>query len=290
MEIYSIDSNGKDITRITFTGLYHRIMGLDVTGRYLVVTRIVNDTNPPYGIGNEDKKSLWLTDLKEGKEKLLTDIKNNAEGDSFSPDGEWIVFYMSVYGENQSDIYKIRRDGSNLTRLTFTSNISECDPAWSNNGSRIAFISYSLDKPRFILKTMDVDGKNIRTIYDCNDNISTPSFPPGVYDPSWSTDDQWIIFEKPVSYKGENGGAGVWHIFKIRVDRANLIDLSSGRNMAEYLPSFSEDGHNIIFTARYNDSGNIKIDIFKMDENGLSLVKLTDDKGYNEFGIWVKHR
>ena len=104
MEIYSMDSNGKDITRITFTGLHHMIMGIDKTGRYLVVTRITNDTDSPDGIGDEDKKSLWLIDLKEGKEKLLTDIKNNAEGDSFSPDGEWIVFYMSIYGENQSDI------------------------------------------------------------------------------------------------------------------------------------------------------------------------------------------
>ncbi len=104
MEIYSMDSNSKDITRITFTGLYHRIMGLDVIGRYLVVARIINDTNSPSGIWDEDKKSLWLIDLKEGKEKLLTDIGNNAEGDSFSPDGEWIIFYMSIYGENQSDI------------------------------------------------------------------------------------------------------------------------------------------------------------------------------------------
>ena len=186
-------------------------------------------------------------------------------------------------------IYKIRRDGSNgsnLTRLTFTENISECDPSWSNKGDRIAFISFNRVKPRFILKTMDVNGKNIKTIYDCNDNISTPSFPPGVYDPSWGPDDKWIIFEKPIGYNGENGGVGIWHIFKIQLDGSNLIYLSERGghiDMAEYLPSFSADGINIIFTARYNDSGNVKIDMFKMDESGKNLLKLTDDIGYNEF-------
>lgn len=170
-------------------------------------------------------------------------------------------------------IYKIKIDGTNLTRLTQTMDATESDPAWSSDKSKIAFVSYSAQTPRFVLKIMDADGSNIKTIYDCGDNISTPYFKPGVYDPSWSPDDQWIVFEKPVHYAGENGGAGVWHIFKIHPNGTGLIDLSQNENhtdMAEYLPSFSGDGEKIIFSARYGlGNSDIKIDIFLMDANGV---------------------
>jgi len=275
-EIYSMSADGSNVTRITYTGGYYRLLGIDVTRRYIVVTKKDRDTG---------KKSLWLIDLRKGEEKRLTDPENNAEGDSFSPDGEWIVFYMTLSDESQSDIYKIRIDGTSLTRLTYTDDM-EADPCWSNDGSKIAFISYSGEIKRFVLKIMDQDGRNMRTIYDCRDNISTKYFPPGAYDPSWSPDDQWIVFEKPVKGNEENAGAGVWHIFKIRSDGTDLIDLREGGHtgMAEYLPSFSADGEFILFSARYDS----QIDIFIMDKNGGSLKKLTDKPSYEEFAIWIK--
>ena len=64
------------------------------------------------------------------------------------------------------------------------------------------------------------------------------------------------MFEKPIGYDGENGDAGIWHIFKIRRDGTRLVDLSiaGDDSWAEYLPSFSNDGEHIIFTARYGSS------------------------------------
>jgi len=223
-EIYSMDENGGNITRITYSHYHHEIIGIDRTKRYIIVTRVENDTNPPAGLGNEDRKSLWILNLETGDERRLTDPANNAEGDSFSPNGEWIVFHMVKVSDNQADIYKIKRDGSNLTRLTFTDNATESDPAWSHDGKKIAFVSYSEQITRFVLKIMDVNGSNIRTIYDPNDNISTPHFKPGVYDPSWSPDDQWIVFEKPMHYAGENGEQvyGIYSRF-VQMEALSLI-------------------------------------------------------------------
>ncbi len=183
-EVYSMNKNGHNITRITFSNYNNRLVGIDKTGTYLVITRTEKDTNPPKGLGDEDRKSVWIVDLNSKTEKRLTDPNNNAEGDSFSPDGKWIVFHMVVSGDKQADIYKIKRDGTNLTRLTYTKDATESDPSWSNNGKHIAFVSYGAKTHRFILKIMDTDGKNIKTIYDCKDDISTPYFKPGVYDPS----------------------------------------------------------------------------------------------------------
>jgi len=292
-EIYMTTISNNEPTRITNTDYHHFLVGTDEENRCLVVTRAIEDTNKPLGLGDEDKKSIWIIDLEKGNETQLTDNQTIAEGDSFSPDGEWIVFWMQLTPETSSDIYKIRKDGSSLTQLTDTPLVNEFDPQWSNTGDKIAYISYNLSVPRFVLKLMDANGENIDTVYDGKDVVSTPRFPPGVYDPSWSPDDQWLVFEKPVMYNRENGDAGVWHIFKIRVDGTGLMDLSEiggHSSWAEYLPSYSLDGASIVFSARYEspDTSEIRIDVYIMDVDDGSLQKITQSDAINDAAVWIK--
>lgn len=233
-----------------------------------------------------------MLDLETKSETRLTDKTNTAEGDSFSPDGEWIVFWMVVAGEAQGDIYKIRRDGTALTRLTSTADATEGDPTWSHDGNHIFFVSYSAAAQRFVLKAMVADGNDVRTIHDGGDTMSTPYFPPGAYDPSCSPDGQWIVFEKPVGFDGENGNAGTWHIFKIRPDGTGLVDLSEAgvhAERAEYLPSSSRDGQSIVFSARYGsaDPGAVQINVFTMDAGGGALQGLTQAPTYDDFATWI---
>ena len=290
-EVYSMDGSGGDVRRITYTELHHFLVGIDNSGRFLVVTRAVYDTKPPKGLGDEDRKSIWIIDLESGSNIRLTDLKNSAEGHSFSPDGIWIVFYMIISGDSQSDIYKIRRDGTGLTKLTDT-NTSEFDPEWSHDGEKIAFTSYSLKDGRFMLKVMSKDGSNVKTIYDGSGSVPTDFFPAGVYDPSWSPDDRWIVFEMPVESGGENGGAGVWHIFKIRSDGTGLVDLSANGGhgeIAEYLPSFSPSGDKILFSARYTtSSGSVDVDVFLMNSDGTGIVKLTLTPSIDDMAVWIR--
>ncbi|MCD6171415.1 MAG: hypothetical protein J7J36_03235 [Thermoplasmata archaeon] len=108
-EIYSMDENGGNITQITYSHYRREIIGIDKTKRYIIATRVGNDTNPPAGLGNEDRKSLWILDLETGDERRLTEPANNAEGNSFSPNGEWIVFEKPMHyaGENGEQVYGI---------------------------------------------------------------------------------------------------------------------------------------------------------------------------------------
>ncbi len=286
MEIYYMNTNGYNVTRVTNTDTNHAIFGIDPSERYIVATRFTTDK----------LKRVWLLDMVTGDETALTDADNNAEGRTFSPDGEWIVFWMIPNGETFSDIYKIRRDGTSLTNLTNTPLAHELDPAQSKTGIKIAF-NYNNGSPnRFILKTMDNNGSNVMEIYDPGSSVvSTPLFPPGVYDPSWSHDDEWILAEIPVKFTGdgENGHAGIWHIIKIRSDGSQIIDLSEAgghSNRAEYLPSFSPDGNLIIFSGRYGpvNPSQISINIFTMDKDGGSLTNLTDSAFWEQFPIWTQ--
>jgi dipeptidyl aminopeptidase/acylaminoacyl peptidase len=282
-EIYAMDAQGGDVTRITFTNENHFVVGIDGSNRYVVATR-----------GTENKKRLWLLDLQTGEETPLTDAENHAEGRSFSPDGEWIVFWMIRSGETQADIYKIRRDGSEVTNLTNSPAAIEFDPAWSWDGTRIAFVCNTGSPNRFVLKTMSADGDDVKTVYDPANAIATERFPAGVYDPSWSPDGSAILVDQPVKFtgEGENGTAGVWHTLRIRVDGSEVVDLSEAGGHgdgAEYLPSFSADGESILLTIRYGpeNPAQVSLDIFKMDDEGGDLEQLTASSAWDEFAVWI---
>ncbi len=287
-ELYCMDIDTKEVTRLTFTKEHHFISGIDRSNRYIVVSRAEKDTDPPSGLGNEDKRALWLIDVTTKEEIRLTDPRHHAEGDSFSPDGEWIVFHMTLDGEDQSDIYKIRRDGSALTQLTNTKAV-EGDPAWSHSGEEIAFVYLDSKTQRFVIKTMNVTGQNQKTVYDSGSTVSTPQFPPGCYDPSWSPDDTWLTFEQCVHHAGENWGSGIWHIFVVKRDGTDLLDLSllgNHADRAEYLPSFSPDGAFIVFGSLYEAGGKSHNDIFVMDMNG-NLERLTFDPASDMYPVWI---
>ncbi len=292
-EIYAADSDGGNVTRLTFTDGCHFIMGMDRSRRYIITSRVERDTEKPKGLGYEDSKALYLLDLKTKEESRLTDPQNHAEGRSFSPDGEWIVFLMKIHGENQVDIYKIRRDGTDLTNLTNTPNATEGDVAWSNHGNAIVYTYLDEQKNRFLLKTMDSNGGNIKTLYDGGPGVSTRVFPPGNYDPAWSPDDQWVVFERSTKSDGGNWGSGIWHIFKVRSDGSEVVDLSiSGKhsNRAEYLPSFSPDGECVTFGSMYEakDPKESHNGIFVMDCDGGNLKQICDAENDKDmYPVWI---
>jgi len=88
LEIYAMDADGGNVTRLTFTNENHFITGIDRSRHYIVTSRVV--------AGTKDRRSLWVLDLETKKEVRLTDRRFHAEGDSFSPDGQWIVFFMKL--------------------------------------------------------------------------------------------------------------------------------------------------------------------------------------------------
>jgi Tol biopolymer transport system component len=293
-EIYSMDADGKNITRLTFTKEHHFLVAMDRSRQYIVASRVVEDTAPPSGLSDEDRKSIWLLDLKNKEEFRLTDLRNHAEGRSFSPDSEWIVFLMKKDDKGQVDIYKIRRDGSGLKNLTNTPFATEGDPAWSLDGKTIAFTYLDADSKRFLLKKMDVNGGNVKTVYDGGPGPSNRVFPAGNYDPAWSPDNQWLVFERAVKSGKENWGSGFWHIFKVRRDGSEIKDLSLAgghADRAEYLPSFSPDGNSIVFGSLFEAKNPQQShnDIFIMDGNGSVLKRLTFDtsESHNMFPIWI---
>ncbi len=59
---------------------------------------------------------------------------------AWSPDMQWLAFTWMRDGQSDSDIYLMYRDGTQLTRLTYSTGM-EAAPAWSPDGQYLAYVS-----------------------------------------------------------------------------------------------------------------------------------------------------
>lgn len=119
------------------------------------------------------RETLALVPLAGGSPTLLAPGAEAVRNPSWSPDGEWIVFESSA--ASFRDLYKVRRDGTGLVRLTDAPHGS-FEPAFSPDGQRIVFAS-SRDGNAEIY-TMKADGTEaVRLTEEPRDDTS-PRFSP----------------------------------------------------------------------------------------------------------------
>ncbi len=161
----------------------------------------------------------------------------------------------------------IDSDGGNQVRLTHDPAI-DADPAWSPDGTRIAFVSRRNGGVDSIY-VMDSDGQNLTQLTkESNDS-----------DPAWSPDGAKIAFTR------SKGGRQVW---VMDADGGNQTRLTHvGQN---YHPAWSPDGRRIAITSSRLGGG-----IVVMDENGDNQERLTrgvwahDNPSWSPDGQWIAH-
>lgn len=96
------------------------------------------------------------------------------------------IAYVLNFSFGGAQIWTVNADGSQ--RAAFTTGANDQDPAWSPDGSVLAFseCDYRIDVPRCRLALVNADGSNRRL-------LSTD----GVLNirPTWSPDGKWILYE-----------------------------------------------------------------------------------------------
>lgn len=154
-----------------------------------------------------------------------------------SPDGSRIAFV--VHGEWDgstwpSMIYVADRNGGNAKRLTWN-NARNTSPAWSPDGSRIAYASQVFGAPADIW-TMNADGSDPVNATHDQAGASKRS-------PAWSP--RSISGHHRIAYGLEKGGSS--HIWTMREDGS---DKAPGTNDSAYFdtdPAWSPDGSTLVF-------------------------------------------
>jgi dipeptidyl aminopeptidase/acylaminoacyl peptidase len=112
--------------------------------------------------------AIYVVDATGGEPRLLV---NGAVSPAWSPDGKRIAFTKSEYPcvdpcEN-GEIFTVNVDGTDLRRLTQTTEALDNAPAWSPDGTEIAFMSRAVREDvweDYELFVMDANGSNVRRL------------------------------------------------------------------------------------------------------------------------------
>ncbi len=167
-EIYTIKADGTGLTQITSNSFYESDPDWSPDG-----------TEIAYVSQGSGDYQIYLMNTDGSAVRTLVDGRTPA----WSPDGSRIAFSRIDDG-----IYLIDKDGSNLTRLTDSSQHGwEHYPVWSPDGSLILFGS-NLHQPGWAaaesIYVMRADGSGIGSLSE------VWGMPPY----TWSPDGQWIIY------------------------------------------------------------------------------------------------
>jgi Tol biopolymer transport system component len=220
------------------------------------------------------------------------------------------IAYVSNRDGGQYDVFVMNADGSNPVNLTNHS-AAEGDPAWSPDGTRIAFSSdrdgnsdifvmqadgsnpinltnhpawdagpaWSPDGTQ-IAFTSDRDGND--EIYvmqaDGSNPINLTNHSAWDAGPAWSPDGTRIAF-----VTGRHGQAN-GEIYVMQADGSNPINLTNTPEGEWDFPAWSPDGTQIAFTSWR--SGENNVEIYVMQADGSNQTKLTDLIGWPEQPTW----
>ena len=169
----------------------------------------------------------------------------------WSPDGERIV-YRAISGGSNHDIYVMNADGSGKTRLTTDPNW-DWAPAWSPDGTQIAFISNREGQGEIYIMTSS--GEN---------PVNITRDPSADWDPVWSPDGGKIAFP--------SNRSGTFQIWVMNTDGTELQQLTSLPGEA-WVPSWSPDGRQMVFHLRHGD----QTGIWLINADGSNARQITFD-------------
>ena len=237
--VYTMRADGSGITQLA--------SGLRGTFEHVTISpdrrwMVGNEQGPPTATGQSTSK-LWLYDLEKGTEtQLLPHFRMAGNGGHLKWDSQGFIYFAGVEKDPfpaaksrdefianaaANEVYKVKYDGTGLTRLTRTPDRGEADVDLSDDGKLITFMDNKIQPPNDYTEiwVMNSDGTNLRLVYKGGK--------PGVdsvHDPAFSPDGRKIAFSKVnPDYKNfrEKPDANTAHdLYTINIDGTGLTRIT----------------------------------------------------------------
>ena len=267
-EIYLMDSNGKQIHRLTEQPKYDSEPAWSPDGKQITFVSLRDLEQLP-----KDeilRGEIYLMNPDGTNPVNLTQVPERADGvSSWSPDGNQIAFTSAtLFNENilaNSDIFVMAADGGNPRNLT-NHDAQDQTPDWSPDGNRIAFTS---DRDgNWEIYLMNTDGTNL---------INLTNHPAKDGRPDWSPDGKQIAFTSDQD--------GNLEIYVMNADGTNPINLTN-HPAEDNHSSWSPDGTRIAFDSDRDRDRDNNWEIYVMNADGTNPIRLTQNRDWDSSPSW----
>jgi TolB protein len=244
------------------------------------------DDNDPglivYEASEERATNVYTIDPESHETVQVTEGTSYDGQPAWSPDGNRIIFISDREQPGKTDIFTMAPDGSDVQRLTATTEVAERSPKYAPDGSRIAV---ALDKDReYYLATLAPDGtdEDILSV-----NVETKAVTVRVSTPSPDVCPHFSYDEKYMTYARSPGGADEEQdVFRREVTSDDVSGASDERltddEARDDYANPSPDDERYVFLS--NRGGNF--DLYLMDRDGGNVTRITDTPGYENVPDW----
>lgn len=198
--------------------------------------------------------------------KLDIDLTGSIQNPAFSPDGKTIVFthFRKGYNKPPSDLYTFNIETKALTPLIVdgNSNVNLPGECWNSSNNSIIFSSDREPHDEiFYIPENGTTGDEIR-ITNRPDSVA--------YEPTFSPDGEWIVFETHKLDEEENGV-----ITKYKLDGTSAYINLTPFGEDNKQPNWSPAGDKILYQKEENNQW----DIWIMNIDGTNKTKITNFEG-----------
>jgi TolB protein len=259
IEIYKMNSEGKDHCRLTFNEYSDDSPALSPDGSRIVYISNRDDPDPD-GCSQNCFNQLYLLNIDGSDEHKLIATDLSTHHPDWHPDGSKISF--DTEADLQGDIYVVNADGSGLRLLIEDGFWAD----WSPDGTQIVFASRRDGNVELYLA--DADGRNQRRLTH-NNRFE--------YFPDWSPD------AKRIAYGVLEDRA----IYVMDANGDNEQRLTQQGNAED--ATWSPDGVWIAYQS--SNDGDFEIYAIRVEEalhgrNGFKPLKLTDNQSGDLWPSW----